>query len=134
MPIPALEAQLKQLKLSGEYGVGMVLIVHEGGDFDAVGQEGSKERELAKSLLRGYANRISFWQGSETLKDAIERQMFTRAEAAAIATLSRGQFLVKIKAGSYVVDGNPTSTDWERSLFDTDKQMRERTQKEAIAA
>ncbi|GAA1621999.1 hypothetical protein [Leucobacter chromiireducens] len=124
--IPALEAQLKQLKLSGEYGVGMVLIVHEGGDFDAVGAEGTKERELAKSLLRGYANRISFWQGSETLKDAIERQMFTRAEAAAIGTLSRGQFLAKIKAGSYVVDGNPTSTGWEKNLFDTDKQMRER--------
>lgn len=131
--IPALEAQLKQLKLSGEYGVGMVLIVHEGGDFDAVGAEGSKERELAKSLLRGYANRISFWQGAETLKDAVERQMFSQAEADAISTLSRGQFLAKIKAGSYVVDGNPTSTEWETTLFDTDKQMRER-KKEAIAA
>lgn len=131
--LPALEAQLRQLKLSGEYGVAMVLIVHEGGDFDAVGAEGSKERELAKSLLRGYANRISFWQNAETLDDAIARKMFTHAEAHAIGALSRGQFLVKMKAGSYVVDGNPTSTRWERSLFDTDKQMRER-EKEAVAA
>lgn len=124
--LPALEAQLRQLKLSGEYGVAMVLIVHEGGDFDAVGAEGSKERELAKSLLRGYANRISFWQNAETLQDAIGRQMFTPAEAAAIGTLSRGKYLVKMKAGSYVVDGNPTATGWEKALFDTDKQMRER--------
>lgn len=123
---PALLAQLKQLKLSGEYGVMMVLIVHEGGDFDAVGPEGSQERKLAQSLLRGYANRISFWQNEETLEDAIERKMFTKAEAAAIGGLSRGQFLVKIKSGSYVVDGNPTSTQWEKALFDTDKQMRDR--------
>lgn len=128
----ALEAHLRQLKLSGEYGVAMVLIVHEGGDFDAVGAEGSKERELAKSLLRGYANRISFYQNAETLEDAIARRMFTRAEASAISTLSPGQSLVKLKSGSFVVDGTPTSTAWERDLFDTDKQMRER--KEEVAA
>ncbi|MFD5600795.1 hypothetical protein ACFWHR_12165 [Leucobacter sp. NPDC058333] len=129
----ALEAHRKQLKLSGEYGVAMILIVHEGGDFDAVGAEGSQERELAKTLLRGYANRISFWQNEETLDDAIERKMFTRAEAAAIGTLSRGQFLVKMKSGSYAVDGNPTSTEWEKELFDTDRQMRDRKMK-AVAA
>lgn len=132
--LPALEAQLRQLKLSGEYGVMMVLIVHEGGDFDAVGAEGSKERELAKSLLRGYANRISFWQNEETLEDAVSRRMFTKSEAAAIGGLSRGQSLVKIKSGSYVVDGNPTSTGWERTLFDTDKQMRERERAKEMSA
>ncbi|MGJ0202760.1 hypothetical protein [Leucobacter sp. gxy201] len=129
----ALEEHRAQLKLSGEYGVAMVLIVHEGGDFDAVGAEGSQERELAKSLLRGYANRVSFYQNEETLKDAVARQMFTRAEADAIGSLRRGEFLVKMKSGSYVVDGNPLSTQWERDLFDTDRQMRER-KKEAVAA
>ena len=67
----ALEAHQEQLKLSGEYGIAMVLIVHEGGDFDSVGPEGSEERELAKSLLRGYANRVCFWQPQSTLQNAV---------------------------------------------------------------
>lgn len=131
--IAALEAQQEQLKLSGEYGVAMVLIVHEDGDFDSVGPEGSKERELAKALLRGYANRICFYQPPATLERAIDSGIYTRAEAMAIATLSRGEFLVKIRSGSYVVDGNPTTTDWERVLFDTDQQMRARLAEAAAA-
>ena len=122
----ALESHQEQLKLSGEYGIAMVLIVHEGGDFDSVGPEGSQERELAKSLLRGYANRICFWQPQSTLQNAVEAGTYTEAEARAIASLTRGKFLVKIRSGSYVVDGTPTSTTWERTLFDTDAQMRAR--------
>ncbi len=122
--VAALEAHQEQLKLSGEYGIVMVLIVHEDGDFDSVGAEGSKERELARSLLRGYANRITFNLPAQTLRNAVETDTFTEAEAAAIASLKRGQFLVKIKAGSFVVDGTPTTTDWERAMFDTDRQMR----------
>lgn len=122
----SLEAHQEQLKLSGEYGIAMVLIVHEDGDFDSVGPEGSKERELAKSLLRGYANRICFFQPTQTLIPAVGNGTFTQAEADAIGGLGRGQFLVKMRSGSYVVDGNPTSTGWERSVFDTDQQMRAR--------
>lgn len=122
----ALEAHQEQLKLSGEYGIAMVLIVHEGGDFDSVGPEGSEERELAKSLLRGYANRVCFWQPQSTLQNAVAAGTYTNAEAAAIGRLTRGKYLVKIRSGSYVVDGNPTTTMWERNLFDTDAQMRAR--------
>lgn len=126
--VSALEAHQEQLKLSGEYGVAMVLLVHEDGDFDSVGADGSKERELAKSLLRGYANRICFNQPPSTLQNAVRTGTFSQAEADAIGTLSRGQFLVKLKHRSYVVDGNPTTTEWERTLFDTDRQMRARVQ------
>lgn len=122
--VQSLEAHQEQLKLSGEYGIGMVLIVHEGGDFDSVGPEGSKERELAKSLLRGYANRICFFQPDATLKNAVAAGTYTDAEADAISGLRRGQFLVKLRSGSYVVDGNLTTTQWERDMFDTDRQMR----------
>lgn len=122
--VQSLEAHQEQLKLSGEYGVGMVLIVHEGGDFDSVGPEGSKERELAKSLLRGYANRICFLQPDAALQNAVKQGTYTPSEAVAIAGLKRGQFLVKIRHGSYVVDGNLTTTRWEHQTFDTDQQMR----------
>ncbi|MDA3146512.1 hypothetical protein JSO19_03865 [Leucobacter sp. UCMA 4100] len=121
--VAALEAHQEQLKLSGEYGISMVLIVHEGGDFDAVGAEGSKERELAKSLLRGYANRVCFNQPQSALNNAVKDGTYTTAEAAAIGGLQRGQFLIKMRNRSYVVDGNPTTTPWEREVFNTDRQM-----------
>lgn len=124
--VAALEAHQEQLKLSGEYGIAMVLIVHEAGDFDSVGPEGSKERELAKSLLRGYANRVCFLQPESALRYAVQSGTYTQAEANAIGGLRCGQFLIKLKERSYVVDGNPTSTDWERRIFDTDAQMRAR--------
>lgn len=122
--VQALEAHQEQLKLSGEYGIAMVLIVHEDGDFDSVGSEGSKERDLAKSLLRGYANKISFYQPATTLKESVRTGALTEAEAYAVGTLKRGEFVVKLRDRSYVVNGNPVSTKWERDLFDTDKQMR----------
>ncbi|WP_217132356.1 hypothetical protein [Leucobacter chinensis] len=121
--VAALEAHQEQLKLSGEYGISMVLIVHEGGDFDAVGAEGSKERELAKSLLRGYANRVCFNQPQSALNNAVKDGTYTDAEATAIGGLQRGQFLIKMRNRSYVVDGTPTTTPWEREVFNTDKQM-----------
>lgn len=126
----SLEAHQEQLKLSGEYGIAMVLIVHADGDFDSVGPEGSKERELAKSLLKGYANKICFRQEASTLEEAIATRSFTRAEANAIGGLKRGQFLIKLMCGTFVVDGRPTTTDWERNVFDTDAQMRARTTSE----
>ncbi len=124
--VGALEAHQEQLKLSGEYGIAMVLIVHEDGDFDSVGPEGSKERELAKSLLRGYANKVCFYQPEATLRNAVRTGSFSQTEADAISVMRRGQCLVKMRDRSYVVDLNPTSTGFERELFDTDRQMRKR--------
>lgn len=122
--LAALLAHQEQLKFSGEFGISLVLVAHEGGDFDAVGPEGSQERDLARSIVRGYANRICFNQPQSVLKLARASGTYTEAETAAIAGLGRGQFLAKLHNRSYVVDGNPTTTDWERRLFDTDRQMR----------
>ena len=122
--VAALEAHQEQLKLSGEYGVAMVMIVHEDGDFDAVGPEGSKERELAKSILRGYANQISFYQTDKTLIRAVNEKAMSEIEAENISALRPGMFVARLRDRFYVVDGNPITTDFERHIFDTDKQMR----------
>lgn len=124
--VSALEAHRLQLKLSGEYGITMVMIVHEDGDFDAVGSEGSRARELAKGLLKGYANRITFMLPQAALKDAVRAGTYSQNEADMISVLDRGQFLVKLHSGSYLVDGRPTTTEWERHLFDTDQAMNSR--------
>lgn len=121
--VSALESHRLQLKLSGELGIVMCLIVHEGGDFDAVGPEGSKERDLAQTLLKGYANVMSFFQPQMVVNESVAQGMFTPEEGQMIGALGRGMFLLKTHSQSYVVDGNPTTTAWEREVFNTDRQM-----------
>lgn len=134
--LASLEAHRLQLKLSGEFGITMIMIVHEDGDFAAVGPAGSKEREIAEQLLRGYANVWSFRQPKKALLRAVESGSFTEGEAAQISKLRRGEFLFKTDENSYLVDATATATDWERELFNTDRAMRMlgRLEKEAEAA
>lgn len=129
--IAALKAHQLQLKLSGEYGITMVMIVHEDGDFDAVGPEGSQERELARNVMRGYANRITFAQEKPALLRAVADGVYTESEAAEIAGFGRGEFLLKTQNRTFIVDAKPTSTKWELDLFDTDTANRAREKQEA---
>lgn len=119
--LQALEAHELQLKLSGEFGITMVMIVHEAGDFDTGGEQ---ERNLARKLLRGYANTITFYQGDSTLRQAVAAGTLTQGEANVVSGLGRGEFLFKTGTRSWLIDGNPTTTEWERRVFDTDKAMR----------
>lgn len=118
--LQALESHELQLKLSGEYGITMVMIVHEDGDFDTGGEQ---ERQLAQKLLRGYANSITFYQNEKTLQRAVQTGTMTRGEADIVKSFGRGEFLLKAGERAYVIDSRPTSTAWERALFDTDKAM-----------
>lgn len=118
----ALEAHELQLKLSGEYGITMVMIVHEDGDFDTGGEE---ERQLAQKLLRGYANTITFHQSEGTLRRSVASGTLTAGEAQLVGGFGRGMFLFRAGSRSYVVDGRPTSTQWEKEIFDTDRAMRQ---------
>ena len=121
--VSALRNHRLQLKLSGELGIVLCLIVHEGGDFDSVGPEGSEERNLAQTLLKGYANVMSFFQPEMVVRESVAQGMFTAEEGRMIRELGRGMFLLKTHSQSFVVDGNPTTTAWERDVFNTDRQM-----------
>lgn len=126
--LQGLEAHEMQLKLSREYGISLMMAVHEDGDFDSVGTAGSKERELAQKLLRQYAVTFTFNQGARTLQRAAKEGNLTPGEAAMLTSFAEVQGLCLLQAGerSFVIDGRATSTAWERRLFDTDAAMRAR--------
>lgn len=128
--LQGLEAHEMQLKLSREYGISLMMAVHEDGDFDSVGTEGSRERALAQKLLRQYANTFTFNQGARTLQRAVKEGNLTPGEAAMLTSFGEVQGLCLLQAGerSYVIDGRATSTAWERRLFDTDAAMKSREQ------
>lgn len=124
--IAALEAQRLQQKLAGELGIAQILVVHEGGDFDAVGAAGSRERELAQQLAKGFATKISFAQEPGQLVASARALELTNDQIAQITTLQRGQFVYMTKADSIIVDSTVTTTAWENQIFDTDQSMRSR--------
>lgn len=126
--VQGLEAHEMELKLSREYGISLMMAVHEDGDFESVGHAGSKERALAEKLLRQYSNQIIFNAGQDTLKRAVRTDTLSQAEANILTSFgdTQGLMLFKANARSYVIDGRATATEWERRTFDTDSAMRTR--------
>lgn len=122
----ALESQRLQQKLAGEFGICQLLVVHEGGDFEAVGHAGSKERELAEQLAKGFAVKISFAQERGQLAASARAVGLTAAQADMIGSLAKGQCVVAIGDRSTLVDTWPLSTAWELDLFNTDAAMLDR--------
>ncbi|MFV0435013.1 MAG: hypothetical protein ACK5LO_13665 [Leucobacter sp.] len=126
--LQGLEAHEMELKVSREYGIVLMMAVHEDGDFESVGSAGSEERSLAEKLLRQYSNQIIFNAGHDTLKRAVRTETMSQAEADMVAAFgdTQGLSLFKANQRSYVIDGRITSTAWERQTFDTDRAMRTR--------
>ena|GEM_PF-678999 len=125
----ALEAQILQQKLAGDLGISQLLVVHEGGDFDAVGDEGSKERELAMQIAKGFATKISFAQGLGQLQASARAVGLTPDQADRISELQVGQCVVAIGQDTVVLDTRATSTAWEAQYFNTDASMRSRDER-----
>lgn len=121
--VPALEAQRVQQKLAGEYGICQVLVVHEGGDFDAVGATGSQERALAEQLAKGFAVKISFAQEIKQLEASAKAVGLTGAQTNLIRDLVRGECVVSIGTRAMLIDTKPLSTSWEFKHFDTNAAM-----------
>ena len=128
--VAALEAQRLQQKLAGEFGICQLLVVHEGGDFKSVDAEGTKKRELAQQLAKGFAVKISFAQEIGQLRDSAVAVGLTDAQQEVIKGLQKGQCVVAIGESSTLVDTYPLSTDWEKRLFNTDFHERIRVQQE----
>ncbi|WP_282827670.1 hypothetical protein [Gulosibacter sediminis] len=130
--VAALESQRLQQKLAGEFGICQLLVVHEGGDFEAVGAEGSKERTLAEELAKGFAVKISFAQERGQLAASARAVGLTDSQAELIGTLAKGQCVVAIGERATLVDTMPISTPWEKRIFNTDQAMHTREQEEEI--
>lgn len=124
--VAALEAQRLQQKLAGEFGICQLLVVHEGGDFAAVGSAGSRERALAEQLAKGFAVKISFAQERAQLASSAETVGLTPSQADLIGTLQKGECVIAIGQDATMVDTFATTTAWERDLFDTDAAIVDR--------
>ncbi|TFB56318.1 hypothetical protein [Cryobacterium tagatosivorans] len=116
----ALRTYQQWLKLSRHYGVSNIVILHKMSDFDAVGEEGSKERTLAYSIAGDMENKFIFRQNTQEESNLISRLKLSPAHARLAMTLQPGVFLAYVGRFSYIVDAFATSTQWERDLFKTD--------------
>ena len=116
----ALRTYQQWLKLSRHYGVSNIVILHKMSDFDAVGEEGSKERTLSYSIAGDMENKFIFRQNTQEESNLISRLKLSPAHARLAMTLQSGVFLAYVGRFSYIVDAFATSTQWEQGLFKTD--------------
>ncbi|HPU02255.1 MAG TPA: hypothetical protein PLY47_00045 [Rhodoglobus sp.] len=121
--LKALQMYQQWLKLSRDYGIANIILLHKMGDLDAVGEANSKERNLAYSIINDIENKFLFRVNQQGKKALQEKLDLPASHVERIATLGRGQFVAYIGQFSYILDCFVTSTDEERSLFDTDSAM-----------
>jgi len=121
--LKALQMFQQWLKLSRDYGIANIILLHKMGDLDAVGEANSKERNLAYSIILDIENKFLFRVNQQGKKALEEKLDLPRAHVERIATLGRGQFLAYIGMFSYILDCFVTSTPEEQALFDTDSAM-----------
>ena len=108
------------LKLSRHYGISNIVILHKMGDLDAVGDAGSKERNLAYSIIGDIENKFIFRVNHQEAASLRERLNMPATHADDARNLRMGVFLAYVGQHAYVVDCFATSTDWEYGLFKTD--------------
>lgn len=120
------EQQLQRMsdhwKLARTYGLTNVLIMHRISDLDAIGEEGSSERNLALGLLADTEIRIVGKQGPDQVKQLKATLGTTDTVTAEIEHLHQGEFVWLIKDLTFLV--HTDVTDFERKeLFNTDARM-----------
>lgn len=118
--VESLSTLQQWLKLSRHYGVANILILHKVSDLDAVGEEGSKERGLAYSIMADIENKFVFRVNAQEEDNLVKYLKLPPAHARDARTLRQGVFLAYVGLYSYAVDAFATSTQWEFELFNTD--------------
>lgn len=106
------------LKLSRDYGISNIIIIHKLRDLEDVGAEGSEERALAHRILGDIENFFLFRVNRQELEHF--RSRLPGVDVDLTARLNKGVFLAVIGKFSYLIDAFATSTSWERALFLTD--------------
>ncbi|KAA9394167.1 hypothetical protein FCK90_08605 [Kocuria coralli] len=119
---PALERMVRQWKLARDYGLFNILILHKLKDLFRAGDEGSRARELAMSLLADTDIRVVHRQKSDQLAATGEMLRLTASEQEEISRAPKGQALWKIgeQEGRMV---KTIRSKLEGELFDTDHAM-----------
>jgi hypothetical protein len=122
MAVPG-QAQQHQsdFKLQRATGVVNVLVMHRFSDLRAVGDDGSRARELAAGLLSDADTVVVYRQDESELPDLVEKVGLTDAEEQTVEHLEPGQALWLV--GSQRVLVHHLRSTREATLSDTDEAM-----------
>ena len=93
------------------------------GDLDAVGEHGSKERNLAYSIVGDIENKFIFRTNHQEATALGARLNIPPSHIEEARRLRMGVFLAYIGQHAYAVDCFATSTSWEYDLFATDHAL-----------
>ena len=108
-------------KLSRQYGVSNVAVVHRLSDLQAAGQAGSEQVALARGLLADSETRVIYGQSPAETAAARDLLGLTDVEAELLPQLARGIALWRVGTRSFLVDHSIGAH--ERMLVDTDARM-----------
>jgi len=108
-------------KLSRQYGVSNVAVIHRLSDLQAVGAAGSEQVALARGLLADSETRVIYGQSPAETAAARELLGLTDVEAEVLPQLGLGVALWRVGTRSFLVEH--TLGGHERTLVDTDSRM-----------
>ena len=115
------QQQQSDFKLQRASGVVNVLVMHRFSDLRAVGDDGSRARELAAGLLSDADTVVIYRQDESELPDLVEKVDLTDAEEQTVEHLEPGQGLWLV--GSRRVLVHHLRSSREVALSDTDQAM-----------
>jgi hypothetical protein len=95
--------------------------VHRLSDLDAVGDQGSQARALARGLLGDCSTKIVYQQEVSEASHAATQLGLTTAERDQLPDLQQGEGLWRLGSRAFVV--RHLATDAERSVFNTNARM-----------
>ena len=119
---PALLARMQsQWKLSRALGIANLMIIHRLSDLDAVGDDNSQARNLAKGLLADCSTKIIYAQEHAEAVRTGEALGLSSTEIAHLPELERGEGLWRVGQHAFMIRN--TCTDAEIACFNTDARM-----------
>ena len=108
-------------KLSRQYGVSNVAVLHRTSDLHAAGAGTSEQVALAQGLLADSETRVIYGQSPDETARARELLGLTDVEAEVLPELGRGVALWRVGSRSFLIEH--VLGDHERQLVDTDARM-----------
>ncbi len=108
-------------KLSRQYGVANLAVIHRLSDLTAAGAAGSEQVALARGLLSDSETRVIYAQSPAETSHARELLGLTDVEAEILPQLGRGIALWRVGSRAFLVEHVLGSH--ERAMVDTDERM-----------
>jgi type IV secretory pathway VirB4 component len=109
-------------KMSRQYGLSNIIVVHRMSDLEAAGGQGSEATRIAQGLLSDTETRVVYAQADGEVADTKRLLGLTEAEADVLPRLGRGVALWKVRQQTFIVDHRVGEHEW--AIIDTDHSMR----------